>query len=134
MATKKPATLDLAGESGLTVAPAMTTRWQLPFSERRLLLMAGDVIASLIAVALALAVWMYKANSILGPEFIVHQLHWFAILPCLWWLLAAANDYYSLTVASHVWTSILRLMQISAQLLLAYMLIFFLSPPASLPR
>jgi exopolysaccharide biosynthesis polyprenyl glycosylphosphotransferase len=134
MSTEKPAALDLAAEPGLTVAPAMTTRWQLPFSERRLLLMAGDVIASLIAVALALAVWMYKADSVLGPDFIVHQLHWFAILPCLWWLLAAANDYYSLSVASHVWTSILRLMQISAQLLLAYMLIFFLSPPASLPR
>jgi exopolysaccharide biosynthesis polyprenyl glycosylphosphotransferase len=134
MSTKKPVALDLTEESKPKLAPAMTARWQLPFSERRLLLMVGDVIASLLAVGLALAIWMYQARSTLGVEFVLHQLVWFAILPCLWWLLAAANDFYSLAVASHIWKSLLCMVQISAQLLFTYVLIFFLSPPGSLPR
>lgn len=126
--------LDLTAEANGTRSPTTTTRWQLRFSERRLLLMGGDVVASLLAVGLALAIWMYKGHITLGPEFFLNQLVWFAVLPCLWWLLATANDYYSLAVASHVWRSLLRLVQISVQLLFTYMLIFFLSPPGSLPR
>lgn len=134
MATKKPVAFDVAEESRLATAPAMTARWQLPFSERRVLLMAGDVIATLLAVAIALAAWMHDSHSKLGVDFILRQLFWFAVLPGLWWLLAAANDYYSLAVASHVWRSLTRMVQIAAQLLFTYLLIFFFSPPGSLPR
>jgi exopolysaccharide biosynthesis polyprenyl glycosylphosphotransferase len=138
MSTKKPVALDVTAKSSFGPAPAMTApwqlRWQLRFSERRLLLMIGDVIASALAVGIALAIWMYQAHSTLGLEFVLRQLVWFVMLPCLWWLLAAANDFYNLAIASHVWKSLLRMVQISAQLLFTYLLIFFLSPPGSLPR
>lgn len=109
-------------------------RWQFRFSERRLLLMIGDVVACVSSVGIALLLWAHNASITFDAGFLLLHVYWFAILPTLWFLLASANGYYSLAVAARVRASLLRLAQITAQLLILYVLVFFLSPPGSLPR
>jgi exopolysaccharide biosynthesis polyprenyl glycosylphosphotransferase len=103
-------------------------------SERRLLLMVGDVTATSGAVLFALALWAQRALVRFDANFILHQVYWLVILPLVWLILANANDYYNLRIAANLQTSILRLLQIIMQLLLIYLATFFLSPRESLPR
>ncbi|HEY7849037.1 MAG TPA: sugar transferase, partial [Ktedonobacterales bacterium] len=107
---------------------------QMPVSERRLLLMAGDVIASEISVFVALALWAQHAHMAFDPDFVGPQIHWFVILPVLWLLLATTNDYYNLRVAARVGASLRRLALIVMEVLVVYLATFFLSEPGSLPR
>lgn len=108
--------------------------FQLPVSERRLLLMAGDVVASEIAVFVALALWAQRAHMQFNFQFVQPQTHWFIILPVLWLLLATTNDYYNLRIAARRGASLRRLALIVAEVLVIYLAIFFLSHPGSLPR
>src|SRR5258706_6409183 len=107
---------------------------QMRFSERRLMLMVGDIAATLISVVMVLFLWAQRAKLPFTSDFILPQAHWFIILPALWFLLAHANDYYNLRVSARVRTSLLRLALITTQLLVIYLVIFFLSPRGSLPR
>jgi exopolysaccharide biosynthesis polyprenyl glycosylphosphotransferase len=107
---------------------------QFRISERRLLLMAGDVAATAGAVLLALALWAQRAGVRYDAGFILNHIYWLVILPLVWLILANANDYYNLRVAANLQTSLLRLLQIIMELLLLYLATFFLSPPESLPR
>ncbi|PJF40995.1 MAG: sugar transferase [Chloroflexi bacterium] len=109
-------------------------RPQLQLSERRLLLMAGDAIATIFAVFIALRIWAFVAERPFTPEFIRPQVVWFFILPGLWILLAGANDYYDLRIAASKITSFQRLVLITTQMLVVYLVIFFVSPRESLPR
>lgn len=109
-------------------------RLQLPVSERRALLMAGDVLASEIAVLVALALWASRARTAFDLAFILPHLYWFVLLPALWLLLATAHDYYNLRVAAHVGESLSRLALIVTEVLVVYLATFFLSTPGSLPR
>src|SRR5258708_35330231 len=74
---------------------------RLSISERRILLMFGDVAATSLAVALGLYLWSQRAHEAFNANFIVPQLHWFVLLPGLWLILASANDYYNLHVAAN---------------------------------
>jgi exopolysaccharide biosynthesis polyprenyl glycosylphosphotransferase len=110
-------------------------RPQLRLSERRYLLRLGDTAASLIAVLIALFIWTRVDRRLpYTLEFVFTQLHWMIILPGLWLLLASANDFYDLQVATRRETAVTRLVVITLQLLLVYLVIFFLSPRTSLPR
>ncbi|MGO8951254.1 MAG: sugar transferase [Ktedonobacterales bacterium] len=103
-------------------------------SERRLLLMAGDVAATAAAVLIALALWAQLKHERFDLLFILQQIYWLLILPLVWLILANANDYYNLRIAARLRSSLLRLVQIIMQLMLLYLATFFLSPPGSLPR
>lgn len=107
---------------------------QMPVSERRLLLMAGDVVASEVSVFVALALWAQHAHMPFNADFIGPQIHWFLILPALWLLIASTNDYYNLRVAARVGASLRRLALIVSEVLVVYLATFFLSVPGSLPR
>lgn len=112
---------------------------QMPISERRLLLMAGDVVASEISVFVALALWAQHAQAIhlhvkFNADFLGQQIHWFFILPALWLLIATSNDYYNLRIAARVGASLRRLSLIVAEVLVVYLATFFFSVPGSLPR
>ncbi|HEX3053631.1 MAG TPA: sugar transferase [Aggregatilineaceae bacterium] len=109
-------------------------RRQLQVSERRLLLMIGDVIAILLAVLLALGVWVIVDNRGLGFRFILTHSYWFPILAAIWLLIASANDFYNLRITAHIDTSLLRLAQVTSQIVVVYLVIFFFSPRAALPR
>ncbi len=120
----------------MTLPPPVThsRRLQLQISERRLLLMLGDTLAILLAVLLSLVIWVIVDGRGLGLRFIVGHSYWFPILAGLWWLLANANDFYSLRISSRIDESLLRLFQVEAQIVFFYLVIFFLSPRTALPR
>jgi lipopolysaccharide/colanic/teichoic acid biosynthesis glycosyltransferase len=107
---------------------------QIHFSERRLLLMVGDLAATALSVFVGLYLWAQRAQQAFTWDFVRPQLHWFILLPALWFVLGSANDYYNLRVSARVRSSLLRLALITAELLVIYLIIFFLSPRGSLPR
>ncbi len=114
--------------------PPPPRRWQLQISERRILLMLGDALAIFVAVVLALGIWVIVDGRGLGLRFIVEHLYWFPILAVLWLLLASANDFYNLRVSSRIDTSLMRLVQVTLQIVVVYLVIFFFSPRDALPR
>jgi len=109
-------------------------RWQLQISERRILLMLGDAAAIFIAVVLALTIWVVVDGRGLGVRFVTEHLYWFPILAGLWLLLANANDFYNLRISSRIDTSLMRLVQVTLQIVIVYLAIFFFSPRTALPR
>ena len=109
-------------------------RSQWLVSERRRLLMAGDTLAILLAVLLSLLIWMMVDGRDLGLRFVVARSYWFPILAFLWLALASANDFYSLRIAARIDTTLIRLVQVTAQLWVLYLIVFFFSPRDALPR
>ncbi len=107
---------------------------QLPISERRLLLMAGDVVASEVSIFVALALWAQHAHVAFDPSFVGPQFHWFVVLPVLWLLVATANDYYNLRIAAGIGASLRRRALIVVEVVVVYFGVFFLSTPGTLPR
>jgi exopolysaccharide biosynthesis polyprenyl glycosylphosphotransferase len=109
-------------------------RLQLRISERRLLLMAGDTLAVVIAIVIALRVWGLVANESFTFEFVWPRSYWFPVLTGLWLLLASANDFYELRISASKTATFRRLLLITLQMLVVYLIVFFLSPPLALPR
>lgn len=109
-------------------------RPQLRISERRLLLIAGDVLAVIMAVVVALAVWAAVAREPFDIIFIWPRSHWFLILIGLWIILAGANDFYELRIATSRTATFQRLVLITLQMIVLYVVAFFLAQPLALPR
>lgn len=109
-------------------------RLQLRLSERRWLLMAGDVLAVLIAVLIALFVWSVVGRYRFTLDFILPRSYWFVVLVGLWLLLASANDFYDLRVSASRAVTIQHLIVITLQMLVIYLVVFFLAGSLRLPR
>lgn len=114
--------------------PLRSRPLHMRISERRILLMVGDIAATALSVLIALRVWAWRAAFPFSGAYLERHFYWFLILPGLWVLLANANDYYNLRVAAHLPSSAKRLMAIVGQLLILYGATYFFSPPDSLPR
>lgn len=123
-------------ESRMLFAPRPITRrgLQLRLSERRLLLMLGDALAIVLAILVALFIWSIVGKRHFGLAFLLEQSIWFVILPGLWFLLASANDYYNLAHAADRGASLTRLVFITLQLIVVYVVVFFLAERDALPR
>ncbi|MBI5669033.1 MAG: sugar transferase [Chloroflexi bacterium] len=115
-------------------SPSPDRRLQLRLSERRWLLIAGDVLAVLIAVLIALFTWSVVGRYRFDLEFIWPRSFWFVVLVGLWLLLASANDFYDVRVLSNRAVTFQRLVVITLQLLVLYLIVFFLAGPLRLPR
>lgn len=109
-------------------------RLQLRISERRLLLMAGDVLAVVLAVVIALRVWALVAREPFTVDFVLPRSYWFVVLIGTWLLLASANDFYELRIAASRFTMFRHLVLINLQMLVLYLIVFFFSQPLALPR
>jgi exopolysaccharide biosynthesis polyprenyl glycosylphosphotransferase len=113
--------------------PAKTRGLQLGPGERRLLLIAGDLIAAVGAMAVALALW--ARIDYLGPvptaEFLRFRAGWFVALPLLWPLLMV-NLYDVHRAAS--WRETLRGVLIAAASGLVVYLVIYFSLEGSLVR
>lgn len=109
-------------------------RLQLQISERKLVLAMGDASAVLLSVLFALRIWASAAREPFTLAFVLPQSLWFFILVGLWLLLASANDLYDLRIAASRTQSFQRLVYITLQMLIVYLVIFFLSPRDALPR
>jgi len=109
-------------------------RPQLRISERRLLLILGDALCNLLAVLVALRIWALVGNRAYDLAFILPNAWWFVLLGALWFMVASANDFYDLRVTANAFRSATTLLQITLQMLVVYLMIFFLSPRDALPR
>lgn len=96
--------------------------------------MIGDMLAVTAAVLVALAIWSRVARDEFSVAFVLQQSYWFLILIVLWLTLATANDFYELPVAANRLVSFQKLVAITGQLLVVYLIVFFLSPREALPR
>jgi exopolysaccharide biosynthesis polyprenyl glycosylphosphotransferase len=109
-------------------------RLQLRISERRLLLMAGDMLAVILSVLIALRIWALVAREAFTLEFVWPRSYWFLVLTVVWLLLASANDFFELRIAARRSATLQRLVVINLQMLVLYFIFFFLSRPLALPR
>lgn len=123
-------------ESTMIFEPSVKNkrRIQLRISERRLVMVAGDILASIIAIFSALGIWAYVGELSFDVTFIMSQLIWFFVLSGLWMLLANANGYYEFSIAADFQGSLQRLILINVQLILIYVVVFFFADRDSLPR
>lgn len=110
-------------------------KWPLQISERRTLLVVGDVLLVNGAVLLALWIWtVWDPWRSFSRNFIFSQTHWFLILTTLWLFLASLNNFYNLRVADYLRLSGVALVRITTLVLLIYLGIYFASPRHALPR
>src|SRR5579863_626856 len=109
-------------------------RLPLQISERRLLIAVGDVLAMGLSIALALRLWAYVGRLSFDWAFIQAQAIWFVVLNGLWLVLANVNEFYDLRLAANRRATFNRLVRITGQLLVIYLILFFLSPRDVLPR
>ena len=123
-------------ESRMLFAPRPIAKrgLQLRLSERRLLLMFGDALAIVLAILVALFIWSVVGKISFGLAFLLQQSFWFLILLGVWFLLASANDYYNLAHATDRSTSLTRLVLITLQMIVVYVIVFFFSERDALPR
>ncbi|OGO19963.1 MAG: hypothetical protein A2Z14_02175 [Chloroflexi bacterium RBG_16_48_8] len=109
------------------------TRWQLRTAERRMLLIVGDLLASIIATIIALALWSQFDYLTLSEEFVRARAGWFVLLPIIW-LMLLINSYDVRRAAS--WPETLRNIITSAGVgtVLYLGIYFFRTEPGFLPR
>lgn len=107
---------------------------QLQISERRVLLMFGDIVAVNIAVVIALRIWAFVGKIPFDEIFIARNAYWFPLFSVLWLLLAGLNGFFDLHLALRFKGTLARLILIEVQIIIIYILLFFLSPPETLPR
>jgi exopolysaccharide biosynthesis polyprenyl glycosylphosphotransferase len=107
-------------------------RWRLQDGERRLILLFGDFIAAGAATFLALFLWGQLDWLGFSAVFVRFRAGWFFTLPMIW-LLLMVNNYDVPRAAS--WRETLKGIMVSALGgLFLYFLVYFTSPPGSLPR
>lgn len=94
----------------------------------------GDIIAVNLSVLVSLYIWSVVGDRTFDLTFILPQAFWFIVLSVLWIALATTNDFYDLRITADWKRTQGRLLQITIQLLVIYLLIFFLSPRDALPR
>ncbi|MBN1286215.1 MAG: sugar transferase [Anaerolineae bacterium] len=109
-------------------------RFQLQISERRVLLMAGDIVAVNLAVLIALRIWAIVGQIPFDEVFIARTAYWFPLLSILWLVLAGLNGFFDLHLSLRFKNTLARLLVIEAQIVVVYVILFFLSPPETLPR
>lgn len=107
---------------------------QLNISERRTILRLGDTLGVILAALLALRIWSLVDGTQFRTDFVLENAYWIPVLVGLWLLLASVNDFYDLRITSKLSSSLYRLAFITGQLLIFYLVVFFLSPRNTLPR
>jgi exopolysaccharide biosynthesis polyprenyl glycosylphosphotransferase len=121
-------------DHGMLFLPSARRHRQLRISDRRLILMVGDTLAVVAAVMVALWVWSRVARYTFTIEFILPNSYLFFVMALLWLALASANDFYDLSLSATRNRAMQRLLSITAQLVVIYLLVFFISPRDALPR
>src|SRR5215213_2334761 len=95
-------------------------RLQLQISERRLLLMLGDIFAVVVSVLDEIRVWSLVGGYAFNLDFVWPKTYLFLALIGLWLLLASANDLYELRIAASRMQTFRRLLIINAQMFVIY--------------
>lgn len=106
----------------------------LQITERKTLLVLGDVFLLNVAVLAGLWLGAQRSGWAFSRVLVIEKFYWFIGLTALYLLLAAANDAHSPRRTADLATSIMALLMTIGEMLLVYLVVYFLSAPASLPR
>ena len=101
--------------------------------ERRVLMFIGDLVASILALVLALVLWSQKDFLHFTWAFLDQRVPgWFYLLPLFWLLINL--DLYDVRRANRRGETLRGILMSAGLSALLYLLLFFLSEPTSLPR
>jgi exopolysaccharide biosynthesis polyprenyl glycosylphosphotransferase len=107
-------------------------RWRLQSGDRRLLLIAGDLVAAISSMLIALVLWAQLDWFGFSFEFLRFRAGGFVILPFIW-ILLMVNNYD--VIRSGSWKETLKGVLISGVGgFILYLFVYFTSAPGSLPR
>ncbi len=112
----------------------MNRRLQLRFKQRLRLVMAGDVLAVLLAVFVSLVLRALSSQLEIDSDYFAGQALWFLFFAVVWLVLANANDLYRLSLDWSPTRILFRMIRVTLQILLFYMIVFFLAERNELPR
>ncbi|MEW6569359.1 MAG: hypothetical protein AB1449_14590, partial [Chloroflexota bacterium] len=116
----------------MTVATRKRRRWHLRASERRLLLVLGDLLAASAAVYLALVLWAPLDWLGLSTELVRARAPWFVYLPLVWVLLMV--NLYDVHRAASLRETVRGVLLATGAGLVLYAIVYLTSEPGSLPR
>lgn len=102
--------------------------------ERRALLVVVDLVLVNVAVLLALATWAVRGEKGFGAEFLLSQSYWFILLSFLWLFFANLSGMYELYALGNLSSTFAALVRTVALVVLAYLALYFVALPNSLPR
>ncbi len=102
--------------------------------ERRAILAVVDVVLVNVAVLVALAIWALRGDKDWGGEFLLSQAFWFALLSALWLVFAFLGSLYDFPTIANTAATWAALMRTVGLVILAYLAIYFIALPNSLPR
>jgi exopolysaccharide biosynthesis polyprenyl glycosylphosphotransferase len=102
--------------------------------QRRVLLVAGDLLVSAVVALVALRLGALRSGWPWSPAFVWQHAAWLAMLSGLWVALAAANGMYDVRRAPDRWASAVLSVKVSAQMLLLWALAYFVPPPWTVVR
>ena len=109
------------------------TQWRIRVRERKIVLLIGDLIVSYLSVFIALFSWAQKDWLDFSGAFLGQRApFWFYLLPVFWLLIMI--DLYDIRRANRRKDTLRGVAQAAIICLLAYLIVFFLSSPNSLPR
>jgi exopolysaccharide biosynthesis polyprenyl glycosylphosphotransferase len=107
--------------------------WGLALSERRLLLLAGDLLTAVSAAVLGVWLWTFTSHDQFGWNYLTQVRGVWLIVPPLVWVLVN-SPLYDLRRAAD-WPATARILAGSAGVtFVAYLLVYFLFPRNALPR
>jgi exopolysaccharide biosynthesis polyprenyl glycosylphosphotransferase len=108
--------------------------WRLKTSERRTILLVGDIIAACLAVVIAVLAWSYQDQWLnLSIEFFTDRIpNWFYLLPIVWMVLMI--ELYDMQKAGDR-GEVLKGIGIAAGIaFIIYLVAYFSADPKTLPR
>ena len=106
----------------------------LQIAERRIVLLALDVLMLLAGALTTIALWSARLGVPFISQLNLFNMKWMGLMATLWLGLTAANNLYSPRVAGHPWLLVRRLVTVALLVLAFYLLVYFVSYPGSAPR
>jgi exopolysaccharide biosynthesis polyprenyl glycosylphosphotransferase len=106
----------------------------LSVSERRALLVTGDLTLVLLIAGLALRLGALRSGWEWSSAFLVTHSYWIAGLGGLWFALASLHGLYAGRIAATPGRAVSGPLKVAAEMLVLYALVYFVPPPWTLPR
>jgi len=103
-------------------------------AQRRALLLGGDVLVLVAVCTLALRLGAARSDWEWDAEFVLEHAAWYGVLGGLWVALAWINGLYDPRRAPDRWASAVLSVKVSAQVLLAWAVAYFVPPPWTIVR
>jgi exopolysaccharide biosynthesis polyprenyl glycosylphosphotransferase len=114
-----------------TLAPGQARlRSRLEISERRLLLVMGDLVLISLSIAGSLLLWSTWAERLLNWSLWQQQAVWAFFIFVGWMLWLRLSNLYNLQLAVRLAASVRRILTGGLMIALAYLVLFFITSPA----